>query len=254
MLDLYDDDADRAFMRETEYVNFVYVDRGYYFNLADYDGKGLHVVDGRRLTTDVPKNPARRIHIFGQCTARGSHVIDSHTIESCLQRKLNAACPGTWEVVNYGVAGRTGGDMNDLNYILCSDFRAGDVVICLAAYRDSTVELLKTFGAICLETSSVLAAPTNVAKLGRWFLDIPLHINHRACELIADHLFASLDDRLELSSHSIDDAARERVSFYDEFMPAVVNSRAFKNYIERLKNILGDQIINRGGVDHAARS
>jgi hypothetical protein len=72
--------------------------------LRDYRGEYFNVIGGFRLTTDAPRDPERRVLLFGGSTLFGQEVPDSQTIASHLQRLLNAQGV-RWEVRNFGLVG-----------------------------------------------------------------------------------------------------------------------------------------------------
>ncbi|MFN0039457.1 MAG: SGNH/GDSL hydrolase family protein [Burkholderiales bacterium] len=72
--------------------------------LADFHGRHFNVVDGFRVTTDMPRRASRRVLMFGGSTLFGQEVPDQHTIASALQRMLNAS-GRQWEVRNFGLPG-----------------------------------------------------------------------------------------------------------------------------------------------------
>ncbi|MDO4189565.1 MAG: adenylyltransferase/cytidyltransferase family protein [Lachnospiraceae bacterium] len=190
LMDIYGDNEDSfQFVKNKEFHNFRFLSQGLYCNLMDYQSKNMNVVGGKRITCNQPKNHENRIWFFGTCLARGAYVADSDTIESMLQRRINETYPDTFEVVNCGVAGRVGNEMNDFHYIMDTELRQGDIVICMAQYNDKTIRMLKDNGVACYELSTLFEQPN---ELGRWFLDIVIHVNHRANEVIADYLYKEL--------------------------------------------------------------
>ena len=72
--------------------------------LRDFHGKYFNVTGGFRVTTDAPRDPERRVLLFGGSTLFGQEVPDSQTIASYLQRLLNAQSV-RWEVRNFGLVG-----------------------------------------------------------------------------------------------------------------------------------------------------
>lgn len=69
---------------------------------GDYRGRYVNIVDGIRQTTDQPATYRSRVLLFGGSTVFGADVPDNYTIASELQRRLNAAFPNQYIVVNYG--------------------------------------------------------------------------------------------------------------------------------------------------------
>lgn len=96
--------------------------------LHDRRGKLVNIVEGHRVTTDVPDDFDRTIYILGGCSAFGVAAQDSETLASWLQRILNEKAPeAKFAVMNYGIfaARRRLLIVNDLRNLQCSP---GDVV------------------------------------------------------------------------------------------------------------------------------
>lgn len=69
----------------------------------DFSGTYFTVVDGVRLTTDVPAVVDRTLHLYGGSTVYCSEVPDSHTLASYLQRRLVEGGHDRVAVINKGV-------------------------------------------------------------------------------------------------------------------------------------------------------
>jgi len=72
----------------------------------DYENEYVHIVNGRRRTTDQPVAFSRTVHMVGPSWLYGFGAEDAHTIPSYLQRMLNEGFPDTFRVENLGVKGR----------------------------------------------------------------------------------------------------------------------------------------------------
>lgn len=80
-----------------------YVDIDGSLKFEDTISKKVNCLNGIRVTTDQPSNPRRAIFVVGQCTTFCVGADDSQTIESYLQRKINAEVPSEKFIVfNYG--------------------------------------------------------------------------------------------------------------------------------------------------------
>ena len=92
-----------AYIREVMFAPpLIRDDHGFPVRMADKRGMFLNIVDGRRVTTDVPEKGCRTVHLLGPCMAFGYGSDDSQTLASCLQRALNARQAG-WRVVNHSL-------------------------------------------------------------------------------------------------------------------------------------------------------
>lgn len=59
------------------------------YQYTDMASEKLNIVNGFRLTTDIPANTEKRIWIFGSSVVLGFFADDRHTMASALQRELN---------------------------------------------------------------------------------------------------------------------------------------------------------------------
>lgn len=90
-------------------------------------GRYINVVDGRRVTTDQPPSPERRVLAFGGSTMFSEEVPDWYTIPSFLQRLINTHCEGPVAVVNYGVSAMN--IVQQRSRLFSTEVRPGDIVV-----------------------------------------------------------------------------------------------------------------------------
>ena len=111
--------------------NIVHDGKGYSLKESDTPlCKGYTRVDGKRLTTDVPKNVDSRIWLFGGSTVQNHEVPNKYTIASYLQRMVNESLdPKRFGVENRGFSSVTVNQQNDL--LGAESVRNGDIVIYL---------------------------------------------------------------------------------------------------------------------------
>jgi hypothetical protein len=93
----------------------------------DFAGHWFNVRDGRRITIGTPPRPHHYVHVFGASSVYCAEVPDEYTITSLLQKRLNAASPGVWEVRNYGVPSVN--TRQELLRLQSINVESGDVVI-----------------------------------------------------------------------------------------------------------------------------
>lgn len=93
--------------------------------LSDFHGRYFNVVGGFRVTSDVPREPVRRVLLFGGSTLFGQEVPDAQTVASHLQRLLNAQGV-RWEVRNFGLPGMNA--MQQTRILKSVELRRGDIV------------------------------------------------------------------------------------------------------------------------------
>lgn len=149
--------------------------------LIDVSRKYLNVIAGERVTVAQPSNYKKTIYFFGPCIMRGSRVEDKYTIESFLQKKLNAI--GEYRVVNCG----TVDDVNiEINGLLGTNFNKGDIAV-IYSYNDcfSGVPDLNIW-----EIAEKYEIPVE------WCTDKLIHCNHRVNQLVAEEIFSMLQPEL----------------------------------------------------------
>lgn len=186
---IYGESKSKHYISGNEFNEVYYIDKGQHYQLADFKGKYLNVIDGKRITIGAPEKYEAIVHVFGTCIARGHCVCDEETIESYLQKECNQSGRNAIKVVNYGLAGRVG-HINDFHYVMNTSIKENDVVVFLAEYEDDIVEVFKECDVPVYETSVLFNRPHSY---GRWFLDNMNHINHIANEVIAKYIYAKTD-------------------------------------------------------------
>src|SRR5258708_24187465 len=90
-----------------------------------------------RLTVSQPPDPVNSVWVFGSSTVFGQGVPDEDTLPSELQYLFNDALPGTYRVVNLGLAGAYNRVWKRKLEQIQNQFRAGDIVIFYGGVFDS---------------------------------------------------------------------------------------------------------------------
>lgn len=154
--------------------------------IADTKTPLLQVSQGKRQTTDQPETYERCIYLCGPCIIAGSYVDDQHTISSLLQKELNAAqlpC----KVVNLGVPGLEKPE-SQIAKALKENIKYGDVIVfyscCMSFHNIQTLNLTN-------------ALEENHPPI-EWFLDQPIHCNHKVNQIYAKAIYQKLFPTLEL--------------------------------------------------------
>lgn len=93
----------------------------------DFNGTFFNAMDGRRKTTNQPKEYRNSIYLFGGSTMYNGAVPDYHTIASNLQRRLNEAFGNQFIVRNFGAT--TVSTIQQLERLHTIDLLPDDVVI-----------------------------------------------------------------------------------------------------------------------------
>lgn len=150
---------------------------------ADYESTYVNVINGRRMTTDVPQQPQGRVYMFGPCTVFGVITEDKGTIASYLQRIL-VEKEIRREVVNEGM---------DAAPILEAIRKFNRTTYCkedtflFFINKQKETEMVRRYSP---ETSILsLAECYNEFEFHDYFLDSPVHPNQTANEAIAKYLF-----------------------------------------------------------------
>lgn len=108
-------------------VSQVPVEGSPHFVLEETAGRYINVVDSRRVTTDQPASPDRRLLAFGGSTMLSEEVPDWYTIPSFLQRLINAHCETPIAVLNYGVSAMN--ILQQRSRLSSTEVRPGDIVV-----------------------------------------------------------------------------------------------------------------------------
>jgi hypothetical protein len=113
----------------------------------DVSGAYINIVRGFRVTTDVPRDPERRLLLFGTSVVANFQVPDNLTVASQLQRLFNERTSTRWEVSNLGRQGFTVLRQSDL--LKTTPLQPNDVVV----FYDHT--MIEWSLAIAFQTSGI---------------------------------------------------------------------------------------------------
>ena len=149
---------------------------------AEYSSKYVNVVNGRRVTTDVPQHTEGHIYMFGPCTVFGVITEDKYTIASCLQRILNKKGIRK-EVVNEGMDASP--ILEAVRKFNRSTYYEDDIVLFFVDGKKEW-DILKPYFPDASTIS--LSACYNKFCFHDYFLDSPVHPNRLANEEIANYL------------------------------------------------------------------
>ena len=130
-------------------------------HLANRTGKYYNVVEGFRVTTDVPNCPSRNVWMFGSSAMQGSGADDAHTIPSELQR-LCVNENVTWEVVNCSNYSRAN-DEQQLHLLETLPIQENDICIFMVN-RDGLFETLSASFTSC-DLTTVFKRPHNMGEV-----------------------------------------------------------------------------------------
>lgn len=180
--DFYDDEYSVDYAAEVGTQDYPCININTYIQLKDTEGKYYNVTNGERLTTEQPAKYENTIYFFGPSLIVGWRVKDAHTIASKLQEVLNKYDKKI-RVVNCGCWGN---EFQLMHRICSTDFKQGDIAIIYDRGKSFT-EIPSIDLGECLEREKVPA---------RWFLDTPLHPNHKVYKLWAEEIYKHISKDL----------------------------------------------------------
>lgn len=185
-------DANQEFVDAQKVVASFVVKGGLCYN-TDKKSKYVNVVNGRRVTTDVPLSPDGEVYLFGPCTMFGVIVEDKYTIPSCLQRVLNGKGINR-EVMNEGMVGAP--LIEEIRKFNRTSYRE-DAVFVFMVRPGAEEEGLKKY----LPKYPIYSMKEcfDSFKFHNYFFDIPKHCNKRACEKIAEYVMENIEDIINVA-------------------------------------------------------
>lgn len=155
--------------------------------IVPMDGAFYRCVDGNRVTLDNPEEPQGRILFYGPCTVAGAYCRDGQTIESCLQRLLDAQTDLRLQVINRGL-------FNVTNYFsrMMTDALGGeDIAVVYVEKRWLTEEISQN----CAYVGDLTGAFLRVPDLENCILDSPEHCNYKVNAYLAEQIYKDLAGR-----------------------------------------------------------
>lgn len=176
--------------------------------IKDVRSKFFNVSDGQRATFGQPLEYENKIYFFGPCIMIGRYVEDKHTVESFLQNRLNDIGL-RYKVVNCGAYN---GKKLDINRILETDFKCGDIAV-IWSYDRNYLEIPD------------ISLPKVAEKYRipiQWTLNTLPHCNHKVNKILADEIFLRLQVILE-----------EKVLKCEDSFDGIRREYISRNYIKR---------------------
>ena len=189
-----------------------------------------NVVDGYRVTEHKQyENYTNKIEVFGPCIVFGQFDDDSRTIQSYLQEKLNKSSMNFYDVRNMGL--RAGSLREYTEIIKGRSYKNGDIIIFILLPDE--VEYLRKMNKELEVTEISDYFNEHYKQIGNFFLDNPIHCNHKANQLIAQILFEGIHEyhnkngRVKGSEKEVFLGGREQNDSFD--------TTELMNYVEQLK-------------------
>lgn len=173
--------------------------------IVDMEGEFYHCAGGTRFTEGNPAEPDSRILFYGPCAVVGAYTKDGQTIESYLQRMLNARTALEIQVVNRGLFNMT----NFFSRMMTDGLCEKDIAIVYAGKGWLTEEILRK----CAYAGSLTSTFLSVEDLEDNILDSPDHCNHKVNERLARQVFHDLEAHGLFETKALSDE-KERIQDY----------------------------------------
>jgi [citrate (pro-3S)-lyase] ligase len=160
------------------------------YRYVDYQSEYVNIVNGYRVTTDIPERYDGTIYTFGDSVCGGLGIHDAKTIASALQRQINTYFTESelpFSVVN---AANTAGKTWEHIFSLLEDthFNQNDIIIFILHFDYlSTVQKNKF---LFCNLSTLFQRPHEFEEV---FIDMT-HFSHNGNEAIAKKLFETMRD------------------------------------------------------------
>ncbi len=184
---------------------FLVEQQNQHMQLRNTQSRYINVSAGCRVTVEQPKEYDRTIYFFGPCLVIGSYEGDEYTIESYLQKIINAAGKKI-RVVNCGC---WGGRMTTLSRMVSTRFKKGDMIVCIPE-----VDVFNFEGFNTLDLWDILEEHNIPAE---WMLDHPYHVNHHVTKLIAEKLYSELFRNGEAAIEGLGESIPYHYDLIDKF-------------------------------------
>lgn len=224
-----------------EGIDFVSTMKGVY--QTDASGEFFNVVNGIRVTTDLPDDYEIVVHMFGPSILFGIGVEDDKTIASYLQRMLNGKKDRhTYKVINYGL--QRADELDLARTIRKAAIHPGDVVIVVhnRIYEEFQLRCSKEKISY-LDTVSIFDRPHDMGEIyideGHWIYPP----NQRIAEMIFNEWFLDLSvETLEMTP------VREEIKEDSVFTDALKESRELEKYLKEINESVGELPGVKGAV------
>lgn len=194
---IYNNEVTLAYLNQVYDGVKVYTRNGIKY-LADFRSELVNITNGERYTVGQPAAYQRSIHIYGQCTARGTGVEDKNTIPSFLQAIFNKQISDQHIIVRNKAIGCGSGIRDDVAHVKRDLLHQGDVVIFCTDMRNVSPALFREKGIPYYDCSPLFNRPHNY---GEWFTDTTFHTLPVGNKVIAEYIYQSLQENREFFTH-----------------------------------------------------
>lgn len=187
---LYGEDVSREFIGKINSIPpIVRVgERTYHL---DENSPFVNVISGKRVTKEQPDEVLGNIYIYGRCGVFGYAVIDSETIPSVLQKKVNEA-GDKFCVVNNGLWGANiQSILSNLELDLETINNSDIVILYMQPLTWEEQQRLLDAGMKYYDCTEVFHKDNKVANS---FFDRPGHMSAKGYEVIATYIYVTLSE------------------------------------------------------------
>lgn len=223
---LYNDDVSDEYIKQIYDGVKVFEQNGCHY-LSDFTSQYVNIMNGHRLTVNQPDAFDDSVYIYGSCTARGTGVEDSMTIESFMQKLCNEKFGSKYRIENCGVG--CGSYLeDDFRHIEETKIGSGDIVIVLEPFKAWEIFAIKIARASYFDLSEDFNKnPINE----EWFLDYTGHTLPAGNRHIAKFIF----DRLVKMGLLTSETSHEKV--YTQITEKYVENEELKAYLRQIKEL-----------------
>lgn len=159
---------------------------GIHLLTADYVGDKCVCLDGVRVNNRSTEGCIPSIHMYGPCLTFGSCVPDCYTIQHYLHELLDAN-QIQYNILNHGVKNGHS-SLNDFLYILNTELKYGDIVVCLNVYPSIVAEKISSQKVIHSSSDYL----NSIDDSGMKYLDMSFHVNSVVNQYLSQYIFKIL--------------------------------------------------------------
>lgn len=181
--------------------------------LKDHESAYYNVFNGERCTVGQPLQYQRTVYFMGPCYVYGYYVEDKNTLQSFLQAYINSA-EYKVKVVNCGSPFYSMNTNLIFARIREIPLRKGDILL-LAGEEHTDFPIINLMDA--LEKNDVCC---------KWFIDSPLHGNHKISAIYAKAVYEALEPLL---SEKVTDQGK-RISYNRNYIKEMYINKYFSNF------------------------
>jgi [citrate (pro-3S)-lyase] ligase len=161
--------------------------------LADKTELYQNVVNGCRITTDVPEKYDNTIYTYGGCWVFGVYAEDKYTVQSYLQRALNNnlySLDRSFRIMNCGIINADAYKYLMYKQLMQESLKDGDIVI-LMTLGQGYLKFFNENNSGCAAFYDISTAFDRPHEFGEVFVDLR-HWGHKGNKLVANMIYKIL--------------------------------------------------------------